>query len=263
MRLVTLATYSLAGISASRRLLRSCPSAGGRWHLPPPARSAHWPVSSGRNHEEPGRRAPRGVPRGDRYGPRTGPARAVRAARPPPDPVQRVRAARAAAAVVVAVGVGLVVPKLLSAPGRPAAPAAIPAAPGTTPPFMTGQHAYRMDAGMVAAMTPAERFAERRKRRQKPWLAKLEPVRPGPVARHSSLTRYPGPKPPPFARRGADGHGRRGVRGIPQPERLSTRHLRGAAPTADARPHATVRQAPIPPPAITSRAGPGPAQGII
>ena len=42
---------------------------------------------------------------------------------------------------------------------------------------------------MVAAMTPAGRFAERRKRRQKPWLAKLEPVRPGPVARHSSLTR--------------------------------------------------------------------------
>ena len=62
---------------------------------------------------------------------------------------------------------------------------------------------------MVAAMTPAERFAERRKRRQKAWLAKLEPVRPGPVARHHSLTRYPGPKPPPFARRGADGHGRR------------------------------------------------------
>ena len=31
-----------------------------------------------------------------------------------------------------------------------------------------GQHAYRMDAGVVAAMTPAERFAERRKRRQKP-----------------------------------------------------------------------------------------------
>ncbi len=31
---------------------------------------------------------------------------------------------------------------------------------------------------MVAAMTPAERFAERRKRRQKPWLDKLEPVRP-------------------------------------------------------------------------------------
>ena len=112
-----------------------------------------------------------------------------------------------------------------------------------------GQHAYRMDAGVVAAMTPAERFAERRKRRQKPWLAKLEPVRPGPVARHSSLTRYPGPKPPPFARRGADGHGRCRVRGIPQPERLSTRHLRGAAPTADARPHATARQAPIPPPA--------------
>ena len=49
------------------------------------------------------------------------------------------------------------------------------------------QPAYRMDAGMVAAMTPAERFAERRKRRQKPWLAKLEPVRPGPVARHPSL----------------------------------------------------------------------------
>jgi len=41
-----------------------------------------------------------------------------------------------------------------------------------------------MDAGMVAAMTPAKRSAERRKRRQKPWLAKLEPVRPGPVARH-------------------------------------------------------------------------------
>ena len=101
---------------------------------------------------------------------------------------------------------------------------------------------------MVAAMTPAERFAERRKRRQKPWLAKLEPVRPGPVARHPSLTRYPGPKPPPFARRGADGHGRRRVRGIPQPERQSTRHLRGVAPTADARPHATARQAPIPPP---------------
>jgi hypothetical protein len=46
------------------------------------------------------------------------------------------------------------------------------------------QPAYRTDAGMVAAMTPAERSAERRKRRQKPWLAKLEPVRPGPVARH-------------------------------------------------------------------------------
>ena len=44
------------------------------------------------------------------------------------------------------------------------------------------QPAYRMDAGMVAAMTPAGRFAERRKRRQKPWLAKLEPVRPGPAA---------------------------------------------------------------------------------
>jgi hypothetical protein len=28
--------------------------------------------------------------------------------------------------------------------------------------------AYRMDAGMVAAMTPAGRSAERRKRRQKP-----------------------------------------------------------------------------------------------
>jgi hypothetical protein len=41
-----------------------------------------------------------------------------------------------------------------------------------------------MGAGVVAAMTPAERFAERRKRRQKPWLAKLEPVGPGPVARH-------------------------------------------------------------------------------
>jgi hypothetical protein len=92
-----------------------------------------------------------------------------------------------------------------------------------------GQPAYRMDAGVVAAMTPAERSAERRKRRQKPWLAKLEPVRPGPVARHSSLTRYPGPKPPPCARRGADGHGRRRVRGIPQPERQSTRHLRGVA----------------------------------
>ena len=76
------------------------------------------------------------------------------------------------------------------------------------------QPACRMDAGMVAAMTPAERSAKRRKRRQKPWLAKLEPVRPGPVARHPSLTRYPGPKPPPFARRGADGHGRRRVRGI-------------------------------------------------
>ena len=37
---------------------------------------------------------------------------------------------------------------------------------------------------MVAAMTPAERSAERRKRRQNSWLAKLEPVRPGPVARH-------------------------------------------------------------------------------
>jgi hypothetical protein len=107
------------------------------------------------------------------------------------------------------------------------------------------QPAYRMDASMVAAMTPAERFAER----QKPWLAKLEPVRPGPVARHPSLTRYPGPKPPPFARRGADGHGHRRVRGIPQPVRLSTRHLRGVAPTADARPHATARPAPIPPPA--------------
>jgi hypothetical protein len=77
---------------------------------------------------------------------------------------------------------------------------------------------------------PAERFAERRKRRQEPWLAKLEPVRPGPVARHHGLTRYPGPKPPPFARRGADGHGRRRVRGIPQPERQSTHHLRGWPP---------------------------------
>ena len=48
-----------------------------------------------------------------------------------------------------------------------------------------------MDAGVVAAMTPAERFAERRERRQKPWLAKLERVRPGPVARHPSLTRHP------------------------------------------------------------------------
>ena len=48
-------------------------------------------------------------------------------------------------------------------------------------------------------MTLAERFAEHGKRRQKPWLARLEPVRPGPVARHSSLTRHPGPKPPPFA----------------------------------------------------------------
>jgi len=55
----------------------------------------------------------------------------------------------------------------------------------------------------------AGRFAERRKRRQRPWLAKLEPVRPGPVAPHPGLTRYPGPKPPPFARRGAGGHGRR------------------------------------------------------
>jgi hypothetical protein len=45
----------------------------------------------------------------------------------------------AAAAVVVAVGAGLVVPELLRAPGRPAAPAtptAIPATAGTTPPFM-------------------------------------------------------------------------------------------------------------------------------
>jgi len=33
----------------------------------------------------------------------------------------------------------------------------------------------------------AGRFAERRKRRQRPWLAKLEPVRPGPVARHPGL----------------------------------------------------------------------------
>jgi len=127
-----------------------------------------------------------------------------------------------------------------------------------------GQRTYRIDAGMVAAMTLAERFAEHGKRRQKPWLARLEPVRPGPVARHSSLTRHPGPKPPPFARRGAGGHGRRRVRGTPQPERLSTRHLRGAAPTADARPHATARQAPIRPlRRTTSRAGPRPAQGII
>jgi hypothetical protein len=161
-----------------------------------------------------------------------------------------------------------------SAPGAPGHTSHNPPVVGsspTRPTYLTcgnvrfgpaGQHAYRMDAGVVAAMTPAERFAERRKRRQKPLLAKLELVRPGPVARHSSLTRYPGPKPPPFARRGADGHGRRRVRGIPQPERLSTRHLRGAAPTADARPHATARQAPIPPPALHhkpcgSRAGTG------
>ena len=42
----------------------------------------------------------------------------------------------AAAAVVVAVGFGLVMPGLLSAPGRLAAPTAIPATPRTTPPFM-------------------------------------------------------------------------------------------------------------------------------
>jgi hypothetical protein len=127
------------------------------------------------------------------------------------------------------------------------------------------QPAYRMDAGLVAAMTPAERFAERRKRRQKPWLAKLEPVRPGPVVRHLNLTRYPGPKPPPFARRGADGYGRRRVRGIPQPERLSTPHLRGVAPTADARPPATARQAPIPAPCASPQAVRvlGTAKGII
>jgi len=66
---------------------------------------------------------------------------------------------------------------------------------------------------------PAERFAEHRERRQKPWLAKLEPVRPGPVARHP--------------------------------------------PTVGARPHATARRAPIPPPVRHhSRAGPEPAQGI-
>jgi hypothetical protein len=53
------------------------------------------------------------------------------------------------------------------------------------------QPAYRMDASMVAAMTPAERFAECRKRRQKPWLAKLEPVRPGPVARHPARPGIP------------------------------------------------------------------------
>ena len=122
------------------------------------------------------------------------------------------------------------------------------------------QPAYRVDAGMVAAMTPAERFAERRKRRQKPRLAKLEPVRPGRAA--PSLTRYPGPKPPPFARRGADGHGRRRVRGIPQPERLSTRHLRGVAP----RPTLGLTQRPgqrqsRPLCVTTSRAGPRPEQG--
>jgi hypothetical protein len=42
----------------------------------------------------------------------------------------------AAAAVVVAVGAGLVMPELLSAPGRPAAPTAVPATLRTTPPFM-------------------------------------------------------------------------------------------------------------------------------
>jgi hypothetical protein len=45
----------------------------------------------------------------------------------------------AAAAVVVAIGAGLIVPELLSTPGRAAAPAtptAIPATPRTTPPFM-------------------------------------------------------------------------------------------------------------------------------
>src|SRR5580704_7717672 len=96
-----------------------------------------------------------------------------------------------------------------------------------------------------------------------PWLAKLEPVRPGPVARHSSLTRYPGPKPPPFARRGADGHGRRRVRGIPQPEPLSTRHLREVAP----RPALGLTQRPGQRQSLlcvtTSRAGAEPAQGII
>ena len=91
------------------------------------------------------------------------------------------------------------------------------------------QPAYRMDAGTVAAMTPAGRFAERRKRRQKPPAGQARTGQAGPVARHPGLTRYPGPKPPPFARRGADGHGRRRVRGIPQPESPSTRHLRGVA----------------------------------
>jgi hypothetical protein len=124
------------------------------------------------------------------------------------------------------------------------------------------QPAYRVDAGMVAVMTPAERFAERRKRRQKPWLAKLEPVGPGPVGRHPSLTGYPGSKPPPFAGRGADGHGRRRVRGIPQPERLSTRHLRGVAPRpALGRTQRPGQRQSRPLCVATSRAGPRPAQG--
>jgi len=70
-------------------------------------------------------------------------------------------------------------------------------------------------------MTLAERFAEHGKRRQKPWLAKLEPVRPGPVARH----------PPP-----------RSALGLTQ--RPGERQSCLLCVT-------------------TSRAGPGPAQGII
>ena len=152
------------------------------------------------------------------------------------------------------------------APSRRRRAAHLPHLPGAgqLPRLDAGSACLPHGCGLVAAMTPAERFAERRERRQKPWLAKLEPVRPGPVARHPSLTRYPGPKLPPFARRGAGGHGRRRVRGILQPERLSTRHLSGwpPRPTPGLTQRLGKRQS-RPLCVTTSRAGPRPARGII
>ena len=121
-----------------------------------------------------------------------------------------------------------------------------------------------MDAGVVAAMTPAERFAERRKRRQKPWLAKLEPVGPGPVARHPSLTRYPGPKPrrSPAAEQmdtAAVEFGEFLSRSVCQ---LLTSVGRPPRPTLGLTQRPGQRQS-RPLCRTKSRAGPGPAQGII
>ena len=116
---------------------------------------------------------------------------------------------------------------------------------------------------MVAAMTPAERFAERRKRRQKPWLAKLEPVRPGPVARHPSLTRYPGPKPPPSPAEQMD-------TAAVEFEEFLSRSVSQLITSVGWPPRPTpgLTQRPgkrqsRPPYVTTSHAGPRPAQGII
>ena len=125
------------------------------------------------------------------------------------------------------------------------------------------QPAFRMDAGLVAAMTPAERFAERRKRRQKPWPATLEPVGPGPgraapqpdqVSRPEAATvrslRSRWTRPPSSSRNSSAGAS-----------------VNSSPPWVAPRPTLGSRNAPasaIPPLCVsTSRAGPRSAQGII